>query len=533
MSRIITVVLCFVGSVVFGQQVRVYNNAATTKTCNQQYESSPGVWTTILGQNTLSPGAYGDWSTLTVNENGKQVRIRATESGQPTIYTDPQTYVHGGSMLVFYIGGSPPSSYYVSGCITNNGSYAKQFFYNDSLGITEPSGYLPPGGVWCMSRTNTEPFTYWFTWVDYNSDGGTNQAGNSNTYPGYTNAPGTGTGSYNYGGEVPNNPVGPSSGAGSGTNLTGGQFAAGVSNLYNVTREGNAMVVAGLANVARAFSNMNAGVTNKDYTGQLNAISNNTAVATNYLAELSGVLGSNSLANFEGSWGVSNAGSAVWNRVNAIGSNINKGFSESFETNSRGIRGATNIAVTVHEPGLWTFQLGNAAWRSRATNHSISLDPSTGGGAGLWNNLKGWMRMLWSFVFAIGGIYYVKSRIEDEIVRLTMVPGSAPWKSYGSALFSGLSLAFVTTVLASAPIVMAVVYDSMFPIGFQLVFPWSTAGISTAGEYSPTLLESMWLLNEFFPMAFVVGLGVYLIFFDITIVGWILTGRLAMRWITT
>lgn len=150
---------------------------------------------------------------------------------------------NGGSYSGGCNGYGPTPTYYMSVCWTNTSNFPARAHIAYSDGTSDTSALLPPNGVFCVQKTNTVFFQWQLCDVIYGDGqqfvncGGVQNPG-TNSYPGLG---GSGQGSYVGGGVAPNNPIGPGAGAGSNTNLTGGQFANGTSNIINqIYGSGNA-----------------------------------------------------------------------------------------------------------------------------------------------------------------------------------------------------------------------------------------------------------------------------------------------------
>lgn len=440
--------------------------------------------------------------------------------------------------------GSPPT-YYVNGCITNTGPYVVRFIYIPSAGASQTSLPLPPGSYWCIAQTNSSPFTYRFERITYNTDGGTNSTDETPDFPAWTNSvPGPGqTGSGHGGGTIDNNPIGPGAGAGSTNPPTADQTANGLSNLVNVIVLGNNNLAGGIGGLYGALTNMNSLMTND--SGVLRDIKTNTANTTAAITFGNGLLAeikTNTLdiANAERikqtNW--NNALSNYTYLLTGSGSNtfvttaagISNAFWQAATTNLTAVADGTNLATPTESVwNIWKIPI----YTNVAKNGPLNLDPRN---TTIFTNLASWIRLAFVWIMSIVAITYIHFRVQEEFWNLMHIPGSIPSKGGIMGLLGGAATTVIVTsiALAALPIILAAGYGTIMQLHGNETFcsPLSSAGAAVAGTYETNILAGLALLETFFPLAFALVLGLYMIVFDMTIVVFLVYGALLIRYFT-
>lgn len=441
----------------------------------------------------------------------------------------------------FYINGSaPPPSYISSGCVTNNTANMAGFFVHFSPTLDDGthdmgSGPLAPGQWWCINKTNSVPYQTQVEMVLYNSDGGTNtvtvgdpgwagtNAANPNPYP----QPGN---------PYPGNPItggpGSGSGVGSNTNLTGGQFAGGMSNLINVTLStGNLLVGLGgeqLNELRKIDTNTSGQI---DYRGYLITLTNQGSAhlsMTQVLTNLNGMLYTQVVqvaalgqTNFHWMTNEYAARTNQWAAVtNSSGSYSNSVFMEglaqsnSFAGASFGNEGSvgngTNFATGTPLTSLLDLPIYQDT--ARTTHIGLHFDQTA-----LWTNLTPWVRLIWLFLISVFCVGYIHTRVQQECILLGLVPTVG--FSTGGIVAKATGLIFGATLWGSVPLLIGLgVAVILNKTGGSVMSPLSDAGMATAGTYTSALHLGYKFLTDVFPFEFGMFAMGYLFFFDMTVV---------------
>lgn len=411
--------------------------------------------------------------------------------------------------------GATPSNYYVYGCMTNNTRFLQRYHLVCSNGHIESSPPIPPGGFWCATPyTNDTPFTYGMTVQGYNSDGATNDwtFNMGDGFPAWTNTfpPPGGTGSVTDTGGRGNN-MGQDTGYGSTNALTGGQYAAGISNLMNG-------VYGGFQDMARGLSSLSSS-NNSNQTGLLSAISNNTAIATNTLREILAQTGTNVFGSNALSWtenALSNTAFAIIGPLSNNWKGVLWGSAEEDLANS-----LTNLAVPAPEMGLFRIPV----YTNTGKTGYLNLDPRQ---TNVWNQMGQWVRSGFIFMGTIFALFYIKYRVTEEAIRMGLVPGSAPWKSIGSTMVTGASLVVVGIIFAMLPVILLNFISWLTGWG-SLINPLSEEGVTQAGNYSTHIREGLDYMQDMVPLNWMLTLLVYLAIFDATVAAFIIAAQRALR----
>lgn len=454
-------------------------------------------------------------------------------------------------------GGAPAPTYSTGGCVTNNGAgiqgYYLHFANQDGTSSDWYSGPLAPGDYACNYRTNTQPFTVQLRQVFYNSDGGTNMVNDSNPSPAGTNT--TTQSNYNPNGTPGGQgPIGPGAGTGSNTNLTGNQFANGLSNLISVTYGGNNVIQGqlGLGNqlLGQISSNTasTAGLgTNYDYRGYLIALTNQ---GSGHLTMLQTMTNQNGM---------------LWTQMNQVALLSMTNF--GWLTNELEY-GGTNM-MTINNPGASNQVASNSYAASNefavasygkesaflgGTNFSTATPPSPSSildlpirtninNAGNWSlrfdntavftQLAPWLRLLGAFTIFLFAVGYVHTRVQEETIKLGLVPQVAfSVEAYAGKVVGKIARLVVSaTVFGSVPLAIgaAVTYFTT-SWGGTPVSPLSDAGIANAGAFANAVSFGYSILTTVFPFTFACYTLIYLFFFDITVTGTVLWTQKAIKW---
>lgn len=417
------------------------------------------------------------------------------------------------------------TNYVFQGCITNTSGYPRRLrLHVQPLGqqgsTLSSAGLILPGEGWCWGPiTNAVP-TQITPEVDiYDGEGNFVQTVTGAPWWAQTNINGgsvtpvvvsTGSGGPNSTGDyATGNPTNSTAGAyGSTNNLTGAQYVAGMTNLMNVIYQGFNAVGRGLG-----FMGTNGGAgtgTNLDYVGWLRAISNNTAITTNFLGGAERFSASNNL------WSYSN--SAAGNSFS-----ISNSLAEMRALGGDGqmIEGTNIASVADVDLSLWEYHRpltiadtgygsGGGAGAAKAGLGWINFNPMlTKAGAALGP----WFKLLGTFLLMVYAIKYVYGLVESAMLHITLVPGSGPFKGTFSFLGVGLSMGTTLAALLSIPLVVGAAIMWLFPLGMLSIVanPVSTAGLSVAGTWAmPFLKLGLWLFLECFPFVYAVQVALYL-----------------------
>lgn len=439
----------------------------------------------------------------------------------------------------FYCGPPPAPEYISTGCVTNNTASMAGFFVHFTPTLDDGthdmgSGPLAPGQWWCINKTNSVPYQTQVEMVLYNSDGGTNtitvgdpgwagtNAANPNPYP----QPGN---------PYPGNPItgpGSGSGVGSNTNLTGGQFAGGVSNLINVTLStGNLLVGLGgeqLNELRKIDTNTASQI---DYRGYLITLTNQGSAhltMTQVLTNLNGMLYTQvvqvaALGQTNFHWMTNEYGAKTnqWAAVtNSSGSYSNAVFveglaqSNNFAGASFGNEGTigngTNFPTGT--PSMSLLDLPIYQDTGRTTHIGLHFDQTA-----LWTNLTPWVRLIWLFLISVFCIGYIHTRVQQECILLGLVPTVG--FSTGGIVAKATGLIFGATLWGSVPLLIGLgVAVILNRTGGSIMSPLSDAGMATAGTYTSALHLGYKFLTDVFPFEFGMFAMGYLFFFDMTVV---------------
>lgn len=561
--------LCLVGGGLFAQtaSLSVNNNTSGSVTAWIYYTDGGTYWGTggyassVWYPVTLTAGQTVGPVTA-VFDTSHQVTIGASSAsgGGGTVYDSwTVTLSSGTTSHTLHLAGAGPPTYYANGCLTNNTFYPKVATVSFSDG-TDPMQQSPilPGEAWCFSRTNTHPFSYTIFVDTYDGEGnfiGQNVGGPFNAYTNTVPSVGQ-TGSVQYNAPIGPNQTGstsPNNGVNSTTNLTGGQFVSGVTNLQNtIFQMGQNLggtLVSSLGGVTNAFagmsgslSNLNNSFTNQpgitnDYTKWFQALSNSLAGATNSLgrvvtnqdignsgAPITNVFGTNLSAMLAGAFSSGNM------YTQAVADS--NGFYTAASGGAGQIEEGTNVVSAFVDGTFFYVPLHTsvAGLNSGLDLDYYHLDPTN---TSLWAQITPWLRAFFGFLIAVGAVRYIHMRVSEEALRIGLVPGGGPAKSATAFLGSAASAIVFTTVYAAlVPLIGFGVSAIAGFSGGAFVNPFSTSGMATAGTYSAAIENGLGLFQQLFPMVYALTVGVYLFFFDMLATGAVLAGQRLVRSLT-
>jgi len=448
---------------------------------------------------------------------------------------DGMTYYVNASTCAWSTNATPPpDNYYMNGCVTNKTSFVVGYFakYSDNY-PTASSGPLAPNGVWCISRTNSTPFTYQLGRIVYNSDGGTNDFYITDPQSAWTNSipPTGGTGSGTDGGPVQPG-VHDASGGGSTNPVTGGQFAAGITNLINNIYNSGQLIAAGNASAAAGALHAaatSAGVTNlnkqpgmtNDYTGVLTAIRTNTEPIgglSNQLAQVAYNTGTNQAWGFytnTGGEGYAGASNTFWSGI-VSGSNA---LYSAFASNNASISAMTQVS-TSGVTGKWKIT-GFYGKTGKHVGEEVDLKPTS---SKFWD-LVAWLKVCITWAIAFTAMYTIRLMVIRALRTYYVVPGGNPGKGGWLNWLTWLkSLTMSTTLFAAVPVFMGAALQMVFTDTGSDMYsgPLSQSAINAVGGTQASwILEGIWFLNQFVPIYYALSVAAYLCVFMVTIETWL------------
>lgn len=413
-------------------------------------------WSAQITSDTNCSSGYSAWTSGTAGAGqacsfvgtlaGSFIGCLRVQVSGSTIFSQPllaatpcQTFcVDVGS------GGGGTPLYTWSGCLTNQTQVPVTYQpYVGFGGVSAPGSFtLPPGGIKCFLITNGSPFCMGFDWTGFNQDGTVWSTGFGQCLNAGTNTTGGG------GIGDPTGPGGPGrtppgDGNGSNTNLTGGQFDAGLTNLMNELGAGFNLLNSDLLqmdndvksgngtlanDINLGFSLVDAAITNGNYTlsainsdlsvvtNQLNVNNNDLGTLTNEVAQGNNALATNLWTAQAATNLLSQANSGISNLNNTMSTvSSNLGSSSGVLGQVLGtLRGGLNVTNS-WEYGIWTNTLG--------TNMSAAVSNAWGAGvvaAGVLSN--SWGTNLGQGLTMIGGWTTNGLTIGDEEDSVWSVP---------------------------------------------------------------------------------------------------------------
>lgn len=419
--------------------------------------------------------------------------------------THPDTVTLDASTCSF---GDPAPTYYGKGCVTNNSSFVVSFFVKYSDGTSDSSAPLGPGGTWCVSKTNSTPLTYQIGRIVYDSDMGTNFFYISDPQSLWTNNPTPTPGTAEYQGPyIPTNNVVQMGGNNSG-NLTGQQYASGVTNIINNLYNGFQMLGAGLAK-SSGGGQTGPGITN-DYTGVLNSIRTNTQGALGSLGQVATNTGNltNLLSQIVTNTGTNLMYSAMTNLMgNATNTVTGEGnsLSNTWAAANNGADalgpGATNDLHSATDPADFWVIPGFYKTSARADADKVSLKPTN---YSLFNEITKWIKIAFIWIITITTIQYIRFTTQAQLANIMLVPGGSPGKGTWSFISWFSSKSTQTLTLAAAfPIVTAIMTTVLTYWGSDFVSPFSNAGVNTVGAgYNYAIGVGFNVIKQAFPLYF-------------------------------
>jgi len=406
------------------------------------------------------------------------------------------------------------TSYYASGCVTNNTAFASRYMMNiygtgGDGNNTIKSEPIAPGDYWCVNVTNQHPFQFEICRLTYNSDGGTNSFNCSPRDWAGTNSVVDIVDSDD--GETPNNPS-----TGGQTNLLTEQgYFKGVSNIINTINNAQLQNNAGFKLISSGQTNGSGSGTNIDYTAWLAAISNRvdkSASNSTYTSNLFYLAGTNY------AFLTTNLGGIQSNSMTA-----SNAYAAALATNYFShAQASTNIAADVADSSIWVVTLRTNASVLGATA-TIDLDPTK---IQILRAFTPWWRLIIMFGVAWAAVVFIKDSIEEASLALYQIPGAGPGRSGLIQLVGGSTLSVVSLFLVVSifPIIMVLAIQVIVTmIGGSFISPLSEAGISLLsngfGDYTPHIRAALNVLFFFVPVMFILQVAMYLIAFEIILFG--------------
>jgi len=518
-------------------QIGQFNVHNTSGSCTMSVEVYRAAGS-FMNSASIAPGATATIGFVYSSDNPIRcdVKVGGTlmYSRTVTVTTHPQTEDFSSCT-------APASTYYMNGCVTNNTGFVTSFSFKFSDGFpAQNSGPIVPGGIWCISRTNASPFTYTATRTVYNSDGGTNEWFVSDPYSAWTNNPPPigASGST----APPGSPITQNPGAGqNNTNgVTGDQFSKGLKDLLDAMWQGFQMLMGKKDSGAVVVGGTNNA---PDYTGHLTAIMTNTDAirhAENFNGmALFGIYTNTSLmldrldaisTNTGGgaylAWLTNNSGTGflglsndVWGGI-AIGSNA---MYQAVADNSGAITAVSEVSST-HADSFWKIPgVYNSVAKFKANDPAQAVD---------WNpqnvwiwDFMGWVKVCATWGLAFFGMYYVRALINSKVEVAYRVPGGNPGKGGALGWFTWVrAVALHASIFAAVPIALAAALQTVLTdTGTDMSSGPLSAGSINAhgGRTAAAIHEAIWLVNQAFPIAYAIGLAVYLWFFSLTVDTWL------------
>lgn len=566
--------MCVVGCLFFGSVAEgayswtVVENTGTGGTWYGTYSDGGTFW----GSGNLSPASYslsaggsaGPFNQTFDATHPVTFYLHSGSSAGPVV---DSALMSGGTMSVtLHTGGAGPPSYQLSpGCITNNGPGLVGFYLNYRYGdgsAAPPgqwySGPLAPGQWACAPGvTNSSPFTVQASEVFYNSDLGTNQINEGVPNWAGTNTATSGASGGYTGGVIPGGNPGGGSGLGNNTNLTGGQFASGISNLINVQLAGNTVLggqLYGLGQMIGSNTVAIQGQTNFDYRGYFQTMTNqgsgmlsSMSVTTNSLGQL---ITNTFLANIIGSNGGFYMSNLLVRATNDVvgglpyGWNTNVGSTLSNYANGDGFSASNEFSMVANAPGNFPEGTNITAGGGPVSILDLPIRTNINGGgywslrfdqSSVWLYMAPWIRLLFSFIIFIFAVGYIHHRVSEEVIRLAYVPRIV-WSTealIGEIAKQGLRVVVSATILCSLPLLVGVGVGYVSAAwGGTPASPLSDTGIALTGPFANAVKLGFDLLASIFPFWFACTTMVYLFFFDIMVTGAVVWAQKLVRYMS-
>lgn len=494
------------------------------------YENAGGTWYSLGISGTTAAGATSSGSSTACSADGCLTWAAWANPGPPSGQecVDPSTHCFncsGTESCSFNFGAVAPPTYQFNGaCITNNSTGIVGFYAHLSSSFTNGpqdyySGPLPPNGSWCMPAvTNGQPFTLEWQKVYYNNDGGTNALDTFLPIQAGTNAP-PGVQGGNGGAGPPNgsNPIqGAPSGAGSNTNLTGGQYQFGVSNMVSVIYDiGQGqmallrMIIQQNGSNSPAQANLQ---TNINYKGDFQNLTNLGIANTNWLSLLNSNiarLGSLTDTNYYGS------NFTAWS---------NSAFADAMAlSNMLWAAGITGYLGAAQMTGYANLQAGDLSlWDIPVAQRDLSPYGTNGNyyhlspvATNLWTEITPWVRLFFTFFMVTVSIWAIQARVAESLRLVELTPGCGPLKAGFAGVFGWVMSIGVTAVaIAALPVLLSAAISTVYSFSGGAPFsPFGDAGIASAGGFASSVRLGLNILSYLFPFSLAMGLILYLTLF--------------------
>lgn len=480
-----------------------------------------------LGDLTTSSGHYlsGPWSTtwnnmlVGINVCGSYVYTACEPTASKTIYVT----INVGACTIATNGAPAPQYIFNGACITNNSAGVMGFYAHLSSTYTGTSDYysgpLVPGGYWCLpGLTNATPFTLEWQKVYYNSDGGTNAIDIFPPINAGTNAPPTVQGGSSAGGPANGaNPIqGGVAGQFSNTNLTGGQFQFGMSNMVSVIYDmgnGQMGLLRMVLNQSQSNNPANANLqTNINYKGDFQNLTNQGLKGIDLLTSLSNRL--NNLNDFTFFNTASN-----WQWFSNVAWVEAAGFSNQFYTS--GIAGVTGLAdftntAALHADDLtlWDIPVMKAGGLM-STNTVYHLNPTT---TSLWVEFTPWVRLFFTFIIVTFSIWFITHQVGEALKMVELTPPGGYLKAgFAGAFGFVVSIGALVVAMAALPVLLAAGISIIYNFsGGTPYSPFGDSGVASAGSYASSVRLGLNVLAQLFPWGLATSLVLYLTVFNFT-----------------
>lgn len=572
-------------NVILAYSVNNNSGGAVSFALKELYQGS--YYATSMGSSSLAAGgSWGPWNSPTCLSGGGypngatyELFYQTPPGTGPQIsagqHTTPANACSGTDTYTWNVGGTPPPNYTWSGCVTNTTPMPQQVCWYDTLGHVSCQN-IGPGQYYCVSATNnTTPFSAGFGQTGFNPDGTTNLA----SFPGYTAAQ-TNSGSANNtvstgspgGGPGSGMNPGGGTGAGSNTNLTGNQFASGISNqlsteiagfqyLGNMLSAGNSSQAAGnqqltnlnaieqqalnyqtqqvqiLSNATNLLRDLDTNLASfpgfetsntlssaQSLKGMSNTLQTMSVQSSNTAASLSNLVVQGNYAGSYSSGGTNAQGTNTLTNVLANATIMANGVSNAIAAWGNGFDPQGNLDITnltggVANNSLWFLPMNTnifgAAYlggpgRTPQTNPGVDLDPRHNA---MFIGVSAWARNLEVWLIALLVFAEVRSMMSKRMIAIMFTP-SATHDALSDGYELPLKLAILVPLMVSLPITMAAIaYNfSNWPGHIVPAAPFSSAAVnSLAGStWGPMVADAIDIVGYLFPLDFALGSIIYL-----------------------
>lgn len=438
-----------------------------------------------------------------------------SDSGYNTLAeTDTFTHNGGNQTVVMHSDyqGSPPPSYYATGCITNTSMYPRRIIVHFTPTTGEPtsqdSGPILPGEGWCYSYTNTTPTQVAYYQEIWSGEGELLNAqmgnpfwANTNSYAPPQNNPTTITPPQPGGGPSPDNYAGAATNT---SNLTGQQMASIMTNLVNNLFFGFDNIGRGLGNLGSVLSNTlpNAASTNIDYRPWLTAGTNYMQGMSNSLSQLVTNTGGKLTNNFHDFY----VGEFLPTSNTIYSGALN--LSNAWYTNLSGV----GLAIFHDLTNFANLPTGNPweieCWTNTMRTGKLNLNPRSC----TWWAITNWVKIAFTWLICIYSIYYIRSGVFIALEQITNAEGGAPQSTFSFITWAA-SNALVYVVLAALPILAASAIQTIY--GYTpIVNPLGENAVNSAGQAHTGIRMGIDIIQDAFPLTYFILVMTYLFIWD-------------------